>query len=320
MKKTKAIELKPIKFKPLQVKPLYTIDTPRAKKNLRYWQTNLKPLGDVDHDKKINLLDCYPYDPNRQGLTDFVGKIKKKVKKEEPKKDYIYVIALVGNRWHAMGPYTKENIQAIQEELRGLRNVRDYDFVSNPKEADRRNRRIMMKEAKDVAVSTAKTMGSATKKSYEAYDKLTPERGIKSAGRNVREGLRPNDDISIDDDESIGGRATVGRMRRRPSRRPSSVPSGAKPPYPEGWAMGWKEEEPQPQEYEGYEESPEEYPAQEPRRKLPPRTQPYSPITVEQSFLPNKGYVGRPPKVILFRPEFVKFGVPVKKEEVEYEE
>jgi len=64
------------------VKPL----KPHQKKDRRYWQTDLMPLGDADKDNKINLLDCYPYDPSRQGIADIKekfsevgGKLKEKL-------------------------------------------------------------------------------------------------------------------------------------------------------------------------------------------------------------------------------------------------
>jgi len=165
----------PRKFKSLR---------PSRKKDLRYWQTDLKPLGDFDKDNKVNIIDCFPYDPDRQGISDIikkpVEKVKEKIKeikeyKEERKeflKTHKYVIAQQEDgKWVNLGAVKiQSDIQAkeIIKKAQSYPNIKKAILSEDPKKAEKLNR-IDMYESIEGGVEKVLTKG------YEGAKKVKEE-------------------------------------------------------------------------------------------------------------------------------------------------
>lgn len=166
------------------------------KKDLRYWQTNLKPLGDIDKDQKLNVVDCFPYDPNRQGIGDVVKKGVQKIKdfkeehkkqKEEEKKKaetYLYLIVQAQDgKWYNLGAYSVDVIEQLIKKAE--KQYKKVLVSEDKKKADKLNR-VQMYEKFEGGVEKALTKGvEGVKQLKEEITKL-PQRedGI---GRMVRD-------------------------------------------------------------------------------------------------------------------------------------
>jgi len=172
---------KPKMYDPRKFKRL----RPSKKKDLRYWQTNLKPLGDFDRDKKINVLDCYPYDPNRQGITDVFKKGVQKVKefKEEHQKqeaeyqekaeDYSYLIVQgKDDKWFNLGAYTDEDLEQLILEAKNQ--YKKVLVSKDPKKADKLNR-VQMYEQFEGGVEKTITKGVEEVKHLKEQFLRTPK-------------------------------------------------------------------------------------------------------------------------------------------------
>jgi len=183
---------KPKTYNPTKIKKL----TPSKKKDLRYWQTNLKPLGDFDKDQKVNVIDCFPYDPNRQGITDVVKKGVQKVKdfkeerqkaKEEEKKkaeDYLYLIVQTDDeKWHNLGAYTVDNMEDLIKEAQ--KQYKKVLVSEDSKKADKLNR-VRMYEKFEGGVEKALTKGVEEIKHLKEEFTRVPQRQDR-VGRMVRD-------------------------------------------------------------------------------------------------------------------------------------
>jgi len=278
---------KPIKYNPTIIKPL----RPRKKKDLRYWQTNLKPLGDVDKDKKVNVLDCYPYDKNRQG---FWHDIKKKVvggpsevqQTQQDIEDFKYdeetgeyELRPKKKKYGEKG-YIKEGAQELGQDIK--------------KYAGKAGTYIAEKGAQKV--ETARKTG---KKMQEIGEVLTEEAGIRQASKNIKEGLKLKRPRSV-------------QPRRQPRQTIKSYSS--RPPPSRGWWGSPSYEKPkldrmpsqgQQTQMSEYEEIPEELmelleekpvlryddkrsPRYQEQSPLGPGVVPYRPVSTQQATLKVK--------------------------------
>jgi len=182
---------------------------PRKKINQRYWQTDLKPLGDFDRDNKINLLDCYPYDPNRQGITDVIKKPIQKVKEfkdkyqkqkqeyEEKAKDYLYVIAKQKDgKWLNLGAVDTISITQAIQQVESNPNFTEVMTSEDPKKAEKLNR-VEMYESFEEGTEKVLTKGvEGLKKSYEGFTKVAKserakEIGTGPSGMSSSRGIKP---------------------------------------------------------------------------------------------------------------------------------
>ena len=199
---------------------------PRKRINQRYWQTDLKPLGDFDRDNKINLLDCYPYDPNRQGVADVIkkagtkakevgGSLKQKIEnikeaheeaKEEKQKfqeKYSYVVVLdEDGKWYNLGSFTNSQIKLQYHEIMDA--YQNVIITDDPKKADKLN-----------AVQTYERFEEGTEKALTA--------GVEGA-RRVYKGLT----------EGLSKSEKVKEIGEGPSL-PTARGRGIKPPMSKGW-------------------------------------------------------------------------------------
>ena len=285
---------KPISYDSTKIKSL----KPKDKKKLRYWQTNLKPLGDWDKDGKLNVVDCFPYDPNQQGLTEIkegIVSLGKKARKKllpteeekmelaeeelkqtiktEQKTPHVYLIVkMKDDKWYNWGAFTTENIKKVVEEASVEPDVEQVFVSRNPKEADIRNRELMLEKPiqKLKEFKTELTEGEVAKgiKKYA-------EKKEKEFSRNVERGLR------------------LKRPRRSPVMRTSmpKVRSSGIPPHPSGW---WRPGDTRYKdiEYEDLEVTdlyPEETEYYQRKRRLPRRVQQYTPVTNEQVMFRTRG-------------------------------
>ena len=192
---------------------------PRKKINQRYWQTDLKPLGDFDRDNKINVLDCYPYDPSRQGVADVIkkagAKVKEKVEdikeahqeaKEEKEKfqeKYSYVVVLgEDGKWYNLGSFTNSQIKLQYHEL--MDTYQNVIITDDPKKADKLN-----------AVQT-----------YERFEEGTEKvmtKGLEGA-KKVYKGFT-----------EVSKSERAQEIARGPSSMPIARGRGIKPPMSKGW-------------------------------------------------------------------------------------
>jgi len=241
MKKIKSKPLFPQNIKLDGFPP--ALKTPHLKKDRQYWQTNLKPLGDFDRDGKSNVIDCYPYDPSRQGIAEIKekvsevgGKLKQKFDERKEKKEekimgeleqsereesfrYILVKYFDGN-WVNLGAFTVEN---LDEEMYQIQQNPDIEAVQVTKDqnlATKLNRQMMMSEAKEKVVHTAKEAGKyALKVGAEAAERATRAQDIAPrAAQNIRSGTQIKS--SADMQQFASGPSG------RPPRRAVNVPSG----------------------------------------------------------------------------------------------
>ena len=161
---------KPKLYNPNLNKPL----KPRKKKDLRYWQTDLSPLGDYDKDGKINLLDCYPYDKNRQG---FWHDIKQKVKGEEI-----------------------SDIQQLQKDIENFKYDEESGKYVLPKKKKKKGEKGYIKEGAEEVLQDIKHLGSQIgtgikEKATGIYESIEPvkepfkDAGIHKAREHIKEGL-----------------------------------------------------------------------------------------------------------------------------------
>jgi len=276
---------------------------PKKKKDFRYWQTDLKPLGDFDRDKKINLLDCYPYDPSRQGLTEIKDTIKTKLhgvgeriqdygEKREQKKiekgqellegvqhrekmpKHVYLIVKIrDDKWYNWGAFTTDQIRSVMEETKQRPDVEMVITSTNKNEASVRNRKIMTGKVVSVGVGVAKT-AQHFKEGGEAYLKGYEKR--QQMKENVERGLK------------------IRKQGVQDLRTALAGPSG-KPPSPPGW---WRKapqqqvvvQQQMPMEQQQAVEYPSGFVEE---RKLPPGVQRYDPVSKDQSYVPKRQFVGR---------------------------
>jgi hypothetical protein len=224
-----------IKFEMYNLKPL----RPKKKKDLRYWQTNLKPLGDWDKDGKINLLDCRPFDYNRQGIAEIkekvvetAGKLKEKIgelkeekqKKKEEKvmeeleeaekaeKFRFIVVKYFDDNWVNLGAFTTDR---LDEELYQIQQNPDIEEIQITKDSDlatKLNRQMILQGAKEKVVKTAKEAGKyALKVVAKAAERATRDQDISpQAVANVKAGMQVRPQSYAD----------MQRMAQGPSGRP----------------------------------------------------------------------------------------------------
>jgi len=242
--------IKKIKSKPLFPKNVKLNGMPniktlhKPKKDRKYWETNLIPLGDYDRDGKINSMDCFPYDPSRQGIAEIkdkvvetVGKVKEKIdtmkeEKQEKKEEKIMadlaqsdkeesfryiVIKYYDGNWVNLGAYTTDR---LDEELYQIQQNPDIEAVQVTKDenmATKLNRQLMFEGVKDTAKEAGKY---AIKKFSEAAERASRDQDIASQSyENAKAGLRVNPNAQAD----------MQRMAQGPTGKPPQIKRGSFP-------------------------------------------------------------------------------------------
>jgi len=260
-------------FNPMKMKSL----KPKKKKDFRYWQSNLKPLGDWDKDNKINVLDCYPYDKNRQGLTEIKEKFKDFSEKRKEKKIekatkqlapsfYYLIVKITGDKWYNWGAFTSDNVSKVVNQAKKRPDVEQVIVSTNKNEASRRNRKEITKGIARTATHM-KEGGEAYLRGYEKRQQFK---------ENMKEGIK------------------IRKEGAQQLQRGAVAPAG-KPPSPPGW---WRKAPPKQQvvvQQIPVQEEPiqisDEYSVEQ--RRLPPGVQQYAPISKEESYLPKRPFVAR---------------------------
>lgn len=288
---------KPIKYNPTKIKPLKS----KNKKNQRYWQTNLKPLGDADKDGKVNVMDCYPYNANRQGLAEVkegivsvgkkarkkimpteeeqIEKVEKELKVKAETPSYAFLIIKAGGKWFNQGAFTTDNIETVLRQIKTQPGVEDAFISTNPKEADALNRQLMVQKP----IQRIKEMkGELTEgETAQALKRYGARKKVEFA-KHAKEGLKFKQ-----------GQPEARIVRRSSGRPPPSTGWWGSPAYerqriprPSGPRMSIQqpvEEKEQNFEMEDMDTFPSQF--QEPPRKLPPNVQRYAPVSKQEAFL-----------------------------------
>jgi len=289
---------------------------PKHKKDRMYWQTNLKPLGDYDRDGKINIMDCRPYDPNRQdlagikeglkeGLSDTKERIKKRFSKEarEERKlekvqeeleqsakaemyRYIVVKYIDGN-WVNLGAFSTDRLDEELYQIQQNPDIETVQITQDENLATKLNRQMMLEGAKEKVTTTAKKAGKyAIAKFAQAAERASRDQDIAPrASANVRAGMRVRPEAYYDMGRLGTGSSGIIRRRRVniPSRRLSSYGSS----YGEGYNTGSLSFQPQVREKEvfGYSQRSPNY---QEESSFGPSVVPYRPIARRQVTLPNR--------------------------------
>jgi len=242
MKKIKSKPLFPNNIKldgmPNMKKPM----KPKNNKDRRYWQTNLVPLGDADKDGKLNIVDCYPFDPSRQGIAEIKekvsevgGKIKKKViptqeereekamkeiEEAEARESFRYILVKYhDNGWVSLGAFTKENIEEELEQIGQNPDIEEIQVTKDSNLVNKLNRKLMLEPIKETAKEAGKY---AIKVATEAGERATRNVDIApKAYKNVKEGLKIKSSAQPDIARFASGPS--GKIQRTRIRPPSSV-------------------------------------------------------------------------------------------------
>ena len=175
----------------------------------RYWQSDLKPLGDFDKDGKSNVIDCFPFDPNRQGLTEIVkgvktgvGKAKQKVtgfmedrqaqKFEQDMKKTMYTYILVkyfDGPWQNVGAFTKDRIGNELKKYKGHPSIQYVTTSTDPNEADKLNRKMMIDKAKKQVKEKSQQFGKGVATVAHGLDEATQDAGFRQTRQNIARGF-----------------------------------------------------------------------------------------------------------------------------------
>jgi len=237
----------------------------------KYWMTNLKPFGDADNDGKSNMMDCYPLDPNRQGISEIVKSAKTKIGafKEERKQQqfeqavkretYTYIIIkYIDGPWQSVGAFTVDDIGFEVNKYRTASNVEQVITSKDPKKADQLNRKLMVQHAKEKGAEFKKGVATVAR----GLDEQTQEAGFRKASQNIKQATAV----------APAGKAAMSTF--------ATGPSGAnvKPPASEGWWGSMQKRVTDRSDYQGG------HPFKSEERRLPVREERRPPERREQSF------------------------------------
>ena len=284
--------------------------------------TDLKPFGDIDKDGKSNMMDCYPYDPNRQGITELVKSAKGKIKgfKEErdqafleqsaKRETYTYIIIkYINDGWQNVGAFTLDNIDAEVNKYRNATNVEQVVTSKDPNAADKLNRELILQQLKE----GAQNVGRAAKNVGKGVAVATEGAGIRQVRENVGKAFETTDRSKED------------------MKRFAAGPTG-RPPASKGWWGSIQERVVDRSDYKGghpfksdkehlkipkedtFEFEPEPEPEQQ--RMLPRRSRnyqeqsrfgrgvvPYRPVSYEEATLRNPIKKYHYPPAPIYRPQ-----------------